>query len=107
MVMLKKKEEKTLYKLISCTDRQGIEKVEFMNELKEKHPNMIGEFISFDALCQFVIANIPSVCVFEWFDISNKILRTSVVEYIVGKLGDDNIQVVTMNSIYEFVRVEE
>ena len=95
-----------MYKLISCTDKQGVEKVEFMNELKLKHPNMTGEFISFDALCQFVIANIPSLCVFEWFDNSNKILRTSRVEYIVGKLWDNEILVTTENSTYKFERVE-
>ena len=96
-----------MYKLISCTDKNGVEKVEFMNELKVKHPNMSGEFISLDALCQFVIANIPSVCIFAWNGDINKILRTSRVEYIIGQLGDDKIAISTMNSIYEFVRVEE
>ena len=95
------------YKLKSCTYKDGVGKYEFMNELKLIHPNMVGDFISFDALCQFVTANVPSVCVFEWYDDSGKILRTSRIEYIVGKLDDDKIQVATENSIYEFVKVEE
>ena len=84
-----------MYKLISCTDKQGIEKVEFMNELREKHPNMMGELDIMD-----------EVFLFYWNDDSEKMLKSSIIEKY-EEIDGEECRITTMNSIYEFVRVEE
>lgn len=94
-----------IYKITSITDRQDNPKLEPFEDCLKLHPNMEGEFIDFELMCQYVIANAPTNCYFKWNDDSNKMLRTSGVEYIIGELGDDNIEIATMNSVYKFERV--
>ena len=90
-----------MYKLISCTDKQGVEKVEFMNELKEKHPNMMGDVIYYDVFISGYNNGLnPCFCLL-WNDDSNKMLRTSRVKNFYE--ADGEMVVTTMNSVYTFI----
>ena len=87
-----------MYKLISITDKQGVEKVEFMNELKANHPNMMGELE--------IKEMIDEVFLFYWDDDSGKMLKSSEIEKY-EEIDGEECRITTMNNIYEFVRVEE
>ena len=87
-----------MYKLISCSDKQGVEKVEFMNELKENHPNMMGELDIMDEMF-----------LFYWDDDSGKVLKSSQIVFMDDEavIKNDKYIITTINSVYEFIRVEE
>ena len=96
-----------IYKIVSITDKQGNQKLEPFEDCLKLHPNMEGEFIDFELMCKYIVANIPTKCCFVWNDNTYKRMRTSSVEYIIGKLGDEEIEVATRNSIYKFELVAE
>ena len=81
-----------MYKIANVTDREGIVKQDFINELKLDHPNLCG-YILYPELtkvgCHFC---------FVWNDDTDKMLRTSTIEEYYNDV--DTIKVVTRNSIY-------
>jgi hypothetical protein len=91
-----------IYKVASITDKQGNPKLEPFEDCLKLHPNMEGEFLYFDLMCQYIVANAPTKCCFIWNDNTDKMMRTSDVEYVIGKLGDNEIVVTTRNSVYKF-----
>ena len=94
-----------MYKIINITDRNGIIKQSPIDELKLTHPNLLGDFIYYDYMMSSIINGSESRCCFEWADDSGKMLRTSPVKSVSE--CDGIIEVVTMNSVYTFEKVEE
>ena len=86
------------YKITKVTDRQGVPRTEFLAELKSNHPDLTGyitwpnNFSLFRSL------------IFEWDDNSGKMLRTSNIEKIVGRLF--GFEIMTRNSIYTLERIK-
>lgn len=89
-----------MYKIISVTDKDGNDKVEFMDELKSKHGDLSGEFVYFNFMLSGIENGAKPSCCFEWNDDSGKMLRTSSVESISE--WDNKIKIVTRNSVYVF-----
>ena len=93
-----------MHKITKVTDRQGVTKQEFINDMKSKHGDeLLGDFIYYDYM-KSNIEQRPSCC-FEWNDDSGKMMRTSYVESVTEY--DDTIKIATKNSVYEFEKVEE
>lgn len=81
-----------MYKIVNITDREGNVKQDFIDKLREIHPNMSGEIVH-EALFK------NHICMdFKWNDDSGKILETSIIEEY--EKDENKIRVVTMNSIY-------
>ena len=93
-----------MYKIISVTDKDGNDKVEFMDELKSKHGDLSGEFVYFDFMLSGIENGTKPRCCFEWNDSSGKMLKTSTVESISE--WDNKIKIVTRNSVYMFEKME-
>jgi hypothetical protein len=93
-----------MYKITNVTDRKGVVKQEFFDDMKAKHGDeLLGDFIYYD----YMKSNIeykPSCC-FEWADDSGKMMRTSYVESVTEH--DNIIKITTRNSVYEFEKVED
>ena len=93
-----------MYKITNVTDKQGVVKKEFINDMKSKHGDeLLGDFIYYDYM-KSNIEHKPSCC-FEWADDSGKMMRTSYVESVTEY--DNIIKITTRNSVYEFEKVEE
>ena len=85
-----------MYKLTNVTDHQGNIKVEFMESLKENHPEMRGVLL-------YPISTAVRLC-FIWADKSDKMLRTSPVDKY--KEVNGVLKVKTQNSIYTLERMD-
>ena len=95
-----------MYKITNVTDRQGVVKQDFIDDMKLKHgEELLGDFIDYQCMKFWSDANYGISCGFEWADDSGKMLRTSKVES-VAEYGD-TIKIATRNSVYEFEKVEE
>jgi hypothetical protein len=93
-----------MHKITNVTDRQGVVKQEFINDMKAKHGDeLLGDFIYYDYM-KSNIEHKPSCC-FEWADNSGKMMRTSYVESVTEH--DNIIKITTRNSVYEFEKVED
>lgn len=86
-------------KIISVKDKNGNEKTEFMNELRQNYPSMSGKWIY-----PFFVQNLGSFHLL-WDDQTDRCLVTSAVE----NLTQTNTKVVveTRNSVYEFEIIGE
>ena len=91
-----------MYKIISITDKQGVDKSE---PHRQSHPQLLGEFYYLDMLKSGVTNGYEPHCYFIWADDSNKMMRTSRVESITEY--NNIVKIVTMNSVYTFEKVEE
>lgn len=87
-------------KIISVKDKAGNEKTEFMEELRQNHPFMSGEWIYH----QFFVQNHGSFHLL-WDDQTDKCLVTSTVENLIQT--DTKVVVTTRNSVYEFEIIGE
>lgn len=87
------------YKLVSVTDKNGEDKVEWYAELKASHPEMTGEIVYEEALREGLHL------VFLWSDTSHKWLRTTALEKYTNL--NNTVVAITKNSIYKFEKVEE
>lgn len=85
-----------MYKVINITDRKGNVKKEFLEELRQVHPDMSG-------LLLYPLSSANRLCLL-WADKSEKILRTSLIESY--KEDVYTVTVVTENSIYTLERVK-
>lgn len=86
-------------KIISVKDKDGNEKTEFMEELKQNHPSMSGEWIY-----PFLAQDFGSFYLL-WDDSTDKCLVTSTVENLIQT--DTKVVVTTRNSVYEFEIIGE
>ena len=84
-----------MYKLTNVTDREGNIKVEFMESLKDEHPEMNGYFL-------YPISTAIRLC-FIWADKSDTMMRTSPVDKY--KEVNGVLKVKTQNSIYTLERI--
>ena len=92
-----------MHKITNVTDRQGVVKQEFIDDMKSAHGDeLLGDFIYYDYM-KSNIENKPCCC-FEWADNSGKMLRTSWVESVSEY--DAIIKIATRNSVYLFEKVE-
>ena len=88
-----------MYRITNVTDRCGVVKQEFIDKMKEKHPNLKGKILNKANLK----GNIFLDCMrFEWADDSGLMLRTSLVTEF--KEDGDVITITTLNSIYTLER---
>ena len=85
-----------MYKITNVTDREGNIKVEFMESLKNEHPEMNGYFL-------YPLHTATRLC-FIWADKSDKMLRTSPVDKY--KEVNGVLKVKTQNSIYTLERMD-
>ena len=93
-----------MYKITNVTDRKGIIKQDFIDDMRLKHgEELLGDFADYQYMKDNIEHNIS--CYFQWADNSGKMLRTSKVESVVEY--NDTIRIVTRNSVYEFEKVEE
>ena len=83
-----------MYRIINVTDRDGNVKHEFIAQMKEVHPDLIGEITNKAFLKQWI----PCSLRFLWNDKSGKVMLTSTVLDFVEE--GDVITVTTLNSIY-------
>lgn len=86
-----------MYKITSIKDRNGNEKIDFYNEMKEIHPNMSGNILYPEYIrigCHFCLI---------WDDDTEKMLRTSTIEEYAD--NGDIITVTTRNSVYTLEKV--
>ena len=91
-----------MYKITNVTDRQGVVKQAFINDMKSAHGDeLLGDFVDYD----YMACEINAPCYFEWADDSGKMLRTSRVESVAEY--NDDIKITTRNSVYEFKKVGE
>lgn len=88
-----------MYKIINVTDKEGNVKEEFMEELRETHPDMAGKLLY--PITKETIGLIR-MCLL-WTDNSDKILRTSIVEDY--EMKGNIVTVTTENSIYTLEKV--
>lgn len=85
-----------MYKVINVTDKEGNIKEEFMEKLRQVHPDMKG-------LLLYPLSTAQRLC-FVWADKSEKMLRTSPIE---GYKEDVyTVTVITENSIYTLERMK-
>ena len=86
-----------MYKITNVTDRQGNVKRDFIDEIKELHPDLRGKIINQgDLRSNLFLCNL---C-FVWADEPDRMLRTStVLDYVED---GDKIIATTMNSVYTF-----
>ena len=84
-----------MYKIINVTDHAGNIKVEFMESLKENHPEMRGVLL-------YPLNTATRLC-FIWADKSDKMLRTSPVDKY--KEVNGVLKIKTQNSIYTLERI--
>ena len=88
-----------MYRITNVTDRAGNVKQESIAQLKEDHPDLVGEII-YKENCEIYKDRLR----FEWADDSNRMLLTStVLDYAED---EDKVVVTTMNSIYTFESVK-
>ena len=93
-----------MHKITNVTDRKGVVKQEFIDDMKSKHGDeLLGDFVYYDYM-KSNIERKPSCC-FEWADDSGKMMRTSYVESV--EEYNNTIKITTRNSVYEFEKVEE
>ena len=93
-----------MYKITNIMDKLGNTKLEPFEDCLKLHPNMEGEFIFFDMMCQSVRIGNNVCCRFKWNDDSDKTMVTSYVKQV--EKTDDEVCIVTENSIYTFKKVE-
>ena len=86
-------------KIVSVKDKDGNEKTEFVEELRQNHPSMSGEWIY-----PFFVQNHGSFHLL-WADQTDRCLVTSAVENFIQT--DRKIVVETRNSVYEFEIIGE
>lgn len=86
-------------KIISVKDKDGNKKTEFMEELRQNHPSMSGEWIYQHSV------KVHGSFFLLWDDQTDRCLVTSAVEDFIFENG--KIVVETRNSIYEFEVVEK
>ena len=87
-----------IYKIISITDREGNDKIDFFNEMKSVHPSMSGEIL------YPKLTKVGGHFCFMWDDDTNKMLRTSTIEKYQN--DGDIVEVITRNSIYVLERIK-
>lgn len=81
-----------MYRITNITDREDNIKQDFIDELKQSHPELVGEILYPE------LVGIGDHLCFDWNDDTNKILRTSTIEEYSDNI--DTVKVVTRNSIY-------
>ena len=86
-------------KIVFVKDKDGNEKTEFMEELRQNHPSMSGEWIY-----QFFVQSHGSFHLL-WDDQTDRCLVTSAVENLIQT--DTKVVVTTRNSVYEFEIIEK
>ena len=92
-----------MYKITNITDKQGVIKQDFIDKLREKHGyDLLGEIMQYSFM-KFFIKDKPPCCIFQWY--KGGCMITSRVEKIDET--DDEVCIVTENSIYTFKKVEE
>ena len=91
------------YRIINVTDKELNIKQDFINQMKQLHPCMSGEILYPDCLMP------GTVLMLAWNDCSGKMLRTSRIEKITGKImfGDQFLTITTRNSIYTLEKIKE
>lgn len=95
-----------MHKITNVTDRQGVAKQEFIDDMKSAHGDeLLGDFIHYDYMMDWILVGVNPVCQFVWNDDSNKMMVTSKVESITEY--NDTIKIITRNSVYEFEKVVE
>jgi hypothetical protein len=87
-----------IYKIISITDREGNDKIDFFNEMQSIHPNMSGEILYPE------LTKVGTCFCLLWDDDTDKMLRTSTIEKYQN--DDEKVEVVTRNSIYILERIK-
>lgn len=81
-----------MYRIISIKDKNGIEKVDFYNEMRLVHPSMSGEILYPEYI------RVGNHFCLVWNDDIGKMLRTSTIEKV---FHDEDVYVIeTRNSIY-------
>ena len=86
-------------KIISVKDKDGNEKTEFMEELRQNHPSMSGEWIYQHSV------KVHGSFFLLWDDQTDRCLVTSTVENLIQT--DTKVVVTTRNSVYEFEIIGE
>lgn len=84
------------YRIVNITDKNFNVKHNFIEQIKQSHPSMSGEILYPDCLMP------GTFLMLAWNDCSGKMLRTSRIEKITGKVvsGDQYLTIITKNSIY-------
>lgn len=90
------------YRIVNVTDKDFNVKQDFIEQMKKSHPSMSGEILYPDCLMP------GTFLMLVWDDCSGKMLRTSRVEKITGKIisGDQYLTIITRNSIYTLERIK-
>ena len=90
------------YRIVNVTDKDFNVKQDFIEQMKMSHPSMSGEILYPDCLMP------GTFLMLVWDDCSGKMLRTSRVEKITGKIisGDQYLTIITRNSIYTLERIK-
>lgn len=86
-----------MYKITSIKDRNGIDKIDFYNEMKEIHSNMSGNILYPE------YTKVGGHFCLVWDDDTEKMLRTSTIEDLVD--NGNIIIVTTRNSVYTLEKV--
>lgn len=86
-------------KITNIKNKDGSKKSEFLNELLDTHPNMIGECI--------VNPHVNGYLLLDWNDDSGKMLRTSKIIRLSYNRQDNKIIITTKNSVYECDLLED
>ena len=90
------------YRIVNVTDKDFNVKQDFIEQMKQSHPSMSGEILYPDCLTP------GTFLMLVWDDCSGKMLRTSRVEKITGKIesGDQYLIITTRNSIYTLEKIK-
>ena len=91
------------YILTNVTDHDGNIKQDFLQELRDKHPEMKGKLL-YPLNPGLIQRGMYRLCLF-WTDGTEMILRTSLVTDC--KHQNDEYMVTTLNSIYTLRQVEK
>ena len=89
-----------MYKITNVTDRNGNVKHDFIKEIEDRHPDLIGEIINKDTLnSDLFLCGLR----FVWADEPDRMLHTStVLDYVEDS---NKIVATTRNSVYTFEKV--
>lgn len=90
---MEKVKKRLKLKIVMVANRDGSVKEEFLKELQETHPDMIGECIINPTICKGLLL--------DWDDDSGKILRTSKIVELTENKDKNTLVIVTENSIYD------
>lgn len=87
-----------MYRIKIITDKSGVIKSDYMDELRKIHPTMAGEIVNKELL------ELHICFCFLWNDDSGKMLRTSYVEKY--ETTDNYFIVYTLNSVYYLSKIQ-